>query len=94
VSIDGVAFNFFKGLDKLPACSMADGALCMFTPEFSPLFHPVIQTPAVPWTEQIHIAFCLLVFARYAVPLVSAALRQIAAALPAKASFAPGAWRL
>lgn len=67
-------------------------ALCWYTPEFSPLWHPLVDFPALTWKTAAVAAYCALVFAYVAAPLLVAILRALRATVPTRA-WAAG-WRL
>jgi hypothetical protein len=67
-------------------------ALCWYTPEFSPLWHPLVDFPALTWKTAAVAGYCALVFAYVAAPLLVAILRALRATVPTRA-WAAG-WRL
>jgi hypothetical protein len=67
-------------------------SLCWYTPEFSPLGHPLVVFPSLTWKTAVVAAYCALVFSYLAAPLLVALLRTIRAAVPSRA-WAAG-WRL
>jgi hypothetical protein len=79
-------------LDFCVRGSSSHEALCWYTPEFSPLWHPLVQFPALSWKTELVALYCGLVFAYLATPLVLALARAWRAAQPARA-WATG-WRL
>ena len=66
-------------------------ALCWYTPEFSPLWHPLVTFPELTWRTSIVVLYCGLVFAWLAAPVVSALARAVRA--HGAESWATG-WRL
>ena len=67
-------------------------SLCWYTPEFSPLWHPLVDFPQLTWKTGVVAAYCALVFSYLAVPLVAALLRELRMSVPTRA-WAAG-WRL
>jgi hypothetical protein len=67
-------------------------ALCWYTPEYSSLWHPLIDFPPVTWKLAIVAAWCALVFAYLAAPLVLLLARKLRAWTEPEA-WATG-WRL
>jgi hypothetical protein len=67
-------------------------SLCWYTPEFSPLWHPLADFPTLTWKTGIVAGYCAVVFAYVAVPLVAALARSLRSAVPSRA-WAAG-WRL
>jgi hypothetical protein len=67
-------------------------ALCWYTPEYSSLWHPLVDFPALTWKSTIVAVYCALVFAYLAAPLVAALARTLRAWGESKA-WATG-WRL
>jgi hypothetical protein len=67
-------------------------ALCWYTAEFSPLWHPLVDFPALTWKTAAVAGYCALVFAYVAAPLLVAILRALRATVPTRA-WAAG-WRL
>jgi hypothetical protein len=67
-------------------------ALCWYTPEYSPLGHPLVQFPELTWKTAAVAAYCAVVFAYLAAPLVVALLRGLRLSIPTRA-WAAG-WRL
>jgi hypothetical protein len=81
-------------LSTLDFCVRNDAALealCWYTPEFSPLWHPLVTFPELTWRTAIVVLYCGLVFAWLAAPLVSALARAVRA--HGVESWATG-WRL
>ena len=81
-------------LSTLDFCVRNDAALealCWYTPEFSPLWHPVVTFPELTWRTAIVVLYCGLVFAWLAAPVVSALARAVRAC--GVESWATG-WRL
>jgi hypothetical protein len=66
-------------------------ALCWYTPEFSPLWHPLVTFPELTRRTAIVVLYCGLVFAWLAAPVVSALARAVRA--HGAESWATG-WRL
>lgn len=82
-------------LSALEVCSRnhyALESLCWYTPEYSSLWHPLVQFPALTARTAAVAAYCALVFAYLAAPLVIALVRPLRALRPA-ASWA-ASWRL
>ena len=67
-------------------------SLCWYTPEFSPLWHPLVDFPALTWKTAAVAGYCALVFAYVAAPLVAALVRSVRWAVPSRA-WAAG-WRI
>jgi len=67
-------------------------SLCWYTPEFSPLWHPLVDFPALTWKTGVVAGYCALVFAYVAAPLAAALARSLRCAVPSRA-WAAG-WRL
>lgn len=67
-------------------------ALCWYTPEYSPLWHPLVQFPALTSKTAVLAGYCALVFSYLAAPLVVALLRALRASVPTRA-WVTG-WRL
>jgi hypothetical protein len=66
-------------------------ALCWYTPEFSPLWYPLVSFPELTWKTGVVAAYCALVFGWLATPVALALYR--APWLPWARSRATG-WRL
>jgi hypothetical protein len=66
--------------------------LCWYTPEYSPLWHPFVQFPALTSKTAVLAGYCALVFSYLAAPLVVALLRALRASVPTRA-WVTG-WRL
>jgi hypothetical protein len=67
-------------LSTLDFCVRNDAALealCWYTPEFSPLWHPLVTFPELTWRTAIVVLYCGLVFAWLAAPVVSALARAV-----------------
>ena len=67
-------------------------SLCWYTPEYSPLWHPLVEFPALGWKTAVLAAYCALVCSYLAAPLVGALARTLRASAPTRA-WAAG-WRL
>lgn len=75
VAVNGVAIGL-ANLDVCIANSMYLEALCSYTVEFSPLFHPFIVAPAVGLRDGIAAAYFVLTGAVLAAPLTSDLVRE------------------
>jgi hypothetical protein len=64
-------------------------ALCWYAPDFSSLWWPILHHPGLTWRTGTLAAYCFLVFAYLAAPLVAAILRSLA---PLRSQLAHG-WR-
>jgi len=79
-------------LSTLDFCIAHDAAnehVCWYTPEYSPLWHPLVDFPSLTWKTGLLAAYCAVVFAYLASPLVASLLRRA----PRPARLAAG-WRL
>jgi hypothetical protein len=79
-------------LDFCVRDNSAHEALCWYTPEYSPLWHPLVHFPTLTWKTEILAVYCGAVFAFLAAPLVSALARTWQTARPER-TWATG-WRL
>jgi hypothetical protein len=82
-------------LSTLDSCVRDRGvleALCWYTPEFSGLWHPLVAFPSLTWRTAAVAAYCAVVFAYLAAPVVSALMASLRTAVPREA-WATG-WRL
>jgi hypothetical protein len=69
-------------LSTLDFCARNDAALeafCWYTPEFSPLWHPLVTFPELTWRTEIVVLYCGVVFVWLAAPVVSALARAVRA---------------
>ena len=58
-------------LDFCVANHAANEPLCWYTPEYSSLWHPLVHFPALTWKTSALAAYCAIVFAYLAAPLLS-----------------------
>ncbi len=82
-------------LSSLDFCVRNNSALesvCWYTPEYSSLWHPLVQFPPLTWKTATLAAYCAVVFAYLAAPLVTGLVRSVIAAARPKV-WAMG-WRL
>jgi hypothetical protein len=67
-------------LSTLEFCIRDDAALealCWHTPEFSPLWQPVVDFPPLVWRTATVAGYCLLVFVYLVVPPTAALVRSV-----------------
>jgi hypothetical protein len=64
-------------LDFCVADHAANESLCWYTPEYSSLFHPLVHFPALTWKTSLLSAYCAVVFAYLAAPLIASLLRRL-----------------
>lgn len=67
-------------------------SLCWYTPEYSSLWHPLVQFPSLTWKTAALAGYCAVVFAYLAAPLVTGLTASVAAE-PRVRAWATG-WRL
>jgi hypothetical protein len=82
-------------LSALDFCTRGNSAheyLCWYAPEFSSLWHPLVDFPALTWKTTALAVYCGLVFVYLAWPVIVALTRSVRAAAPRQA-WATG-WRL
>jgi hypothetical protein len=82
-------------LSALDYCTRGNSAheyLCWYAPEFSSLWHPLVDFPALTWKTTALAVYCGLVFVYLAWPVIVALTRSVRAAAPRQA-WATG-WRL
>jgi len=78
-------------LDFCVRGNSAHEALCWYTPDYGSLWHPIVHFSGLSWKTAALAAYCALVFAYLAAPLVLALARAWRSSRPAKA-WATG-WR-
>lgn len=79
-------------LSTLDFCTRNDFAnepYCWYSPEYSSLWHPLVEFPALTWRTALLAAYCALVFAYLAAPLIV----SLARAVRPRRAWAAG-WRL
>jgi len=64
-------------LDFCVANHAANEPLCWYTPEYSSLWHPLVHFPALTWKASALAAYCAVVFAYLAAPLLSSLVRAV-----------------
>jgi len=92
IAVEGAMFDFAG----LGACRTdATEWLCLYVPEFSALWRPFVEWTAPTARQWIIGAFCLIVYLRFATPIVRELVLQNKAAAAAiqHARVRRGAWR-
>jgi hypothetical protein len=91
VGVSG-AIADLAALDVCVRDNFAREAFCWYVPEYSSLWRPFVQFPALTLTKALIAAYCALVFVYLAAPLVVALIRAARAFRP-PSQWAAG-WRL
>ncbi len=68
-------------------------SLCWYVPEYSSLWHPLLEFPPLTTADALVVAYCAVVFAYLAAPLCVHLARDVVRLRPGAASWAKG-WRL
>ena len=71
VAVAGVVANW-SSLEFCARDAFSRESLCWYSPEFSPLGQPLVHFPAISWPAALVAAYCVLVAAYLAAPLIRA----------------------
>ena len=74
VGLNGAIFHL-KTLSE-EFCNQVEGVLCLYVPEFSPLWQPFLKVPPLTTADWKVASYCAVVFTVLAAPLVSRIVRQ------------------
>jgi hypothetical protein len=82
VGINGAIFHLKTLSDGI--CEQFEATLCLYVPEFSPLWQPFVKLPPLSANDWKVAIYSAVVFAVLAAPLVARIARQVATSIPAK----------
>jgi len=77
VGLNGAIFHL-KTLSE-EFCNQVEGVLCLYVPEFSPLWQPFLKVPPLTTADWKVASYCAVAFTVLAAPLVSRIVRQAGA---------------